>query len=150
MKTDALGYGFAIPCGVLLIGLACGETANNGSGSGTTGMEDSSAGGLGGSGADTVGAGTTGASTNSAVSSSVVTAVTSSVVTSSATTSGGAGGGGNTSQGGSGSSAGGASSSSAGGAAGAPMTNTCDGCELSTETFGQDCDVWVCFAPGSG
>ena len=31
-----------------------------------------------------------------------------------------------------------------GGAGGAPITE-CLGCETSTEQFGQDCQVWVCF-----
>lgn len=154
MRTNALRYGFAIPCGVALIALACGETEQGGSGSGPTGMEAGASGGStgsGGSGAqsgDAVGPASASVVSGSAVTSSAVanSAVTSSVVTSSTTTNSGAGGNANTSMGGSGNSAGGMPSSSVGGAAGAPMSNGCGDCEPTTESFGDDdCEVWICF-----
>ena len=144
--TNALR--FAIPWGLVLIALACGETDKDGSGSEPTGTQDSSAGGSGSSttsihAQDPVSTGPS-AVTVAGVTSSVVT---SSVVTGS-TTSGGAGGDGNTSMGGSGNSAGGMSSSSAG-AAGAPARG-CGDCEPTTESFGDDdCEVWICFGSGA-
>ncbi len=162
MRTKALRYGIGA-MGVLLAALACGETEND---SDSSGMDDGtvgssvntgSGGSNGGDGPATVG----GNAVTHTVAADSVSAIASSAGGLPSTTTGTAtvvGAGGvaisdtttGSSVGGAGGAGGAGGVSAAGGGGGAPPITECLGCAPSTESFGQDCQVWVCFAAGEG